>query len=230
VLFAMAVLDPEAAPGASGKEFVPLCGVVALGARAAIAPELRDRALAIFHDAADDVRFRVRESVPLALVRLGAAMGEDLAKHVIEHDWMDGYFQATAVMLAIAERPWLSTFETPDVPLDLLERAFVLARDAPRSAARYPGRKALVEALEKSPAAVGARFGRATFDRLTQWSATKHPEMRAVIAKNLEDKRLSPHRQAVAGVDRALAASKKPPRDPTLIRQGMRGRGKKRGH
>ncbi len=228
VLFAMATLDAEAAPGASGREFVPLCGVVGLGARAAADEELRDRVLPLLHDAAEDLRFRVREAVPLALVRLGAAMGEELARYVIDHDWMDGYFQATAVLLALGDRAWLSTFETPDLPLDVLERAFVLARDAPRAAARYPGRKALVEALEKIPAAVGARFGRATFDRLTQWSETKHPEMRAVIEKNLADKRLSVHREAVKGVDRALAASKKPPRDPTRIIQGMRGRGKKR--
>jgi hypothetical protein len=229
VLLEMATLDAEAAPGASGREFLPLCAVVALGARAANEAALRERVLAIFHDAAEDVRFRVREAVPLALARLGAAMGHELAAHVVEHGWMDGYFQATAVLLALGDRLWLSTFETPDAPLDLLERAFVLARDAPRSAARYPGRKALIEALEKAPAAVGARFGRATFDRLVQWSDTKHPEMRAVIEKNLADKRLSVHRQAVASVDRALEASKKPPRDPTRIIQGMRGRGKKRG-
>src|SRR5688572_17866064 len=54
LVFAMATLDPDAAPGATGREFLPLCGVVALGARAASDATLRDRALPVLHDAAED--------------------------------------------------------------------------------------------------------------------------------------------------------------------------------
>src|SRR5580658_8821068 len=66
----MATLDVDAAPGASKYEILPVCGVAALGARAASDPTAM-RALSTLHDCAEDLRFRVREQVVEALARIG---------------------------------------------------------------------------------------------------------------------------------------------------------------
>ncbi len=233
LIFEMAEMSPEVARGASPKEFLPVCGVLAVGARAMVGKEnaLRDRALALLEEKADDSRFRVREAVPLALAMIGHEMKGDLADRV--ESWMDRYFHATAVLLALGEPAWLETFpvESYYAPINLLHAAFILAHDAPRSAARYPGHKALVEALKRVPKALAKRFGVPMFDRLMIWAENvKIPEMREVILANLDDVQLKkPFADEIKSIKQAVEGSKKPPRDPSRIVQGTRGRGKKRG-
>lgn len=233
LIFEMAELSPEAARGASSAEFLPVCGVLAVGARAQIAKDeaIVDRAVALLEEKADDSRFRVREAVPFALSMIGSTLKSDLAVRV--GPWMDRYFHAAAVILALSEPAWLETFAVDDheLPIDLLHAAFMLAHDAPRSAVRYPGHKALVEALRRAPNAFVKRFGVPMFDRLQVWAGgVKIPELRETILANIEDAQLKkPFADEIQALKQAVEESKKPPRDPSRIVGGMRGRGKKRG-
>src|SRR5262245_18508366 len=93
----LATIDADYARGGTAAEFIPMCGVLAVGdlARAEADDRKRAHLLAVLHDAAEDLRFRVREMVPLALVRIGerhASLVGDL------EPWMDGYFHAAAVL------------------------------------------------------------------------------------------------------------------------------------
>lgn len=227
----MATLSPEAAPGASEKEFLPVCGILALGARAASEKKdlaLRKKAIAIMHDASEDVRFRVREIVPIALAKIGAVTGDALVHELAS--WMDGFFQAAAVLMALAQPNFLPVIDDAGAALERLDEAYALARDASRSMSRYPGRKALVDALSIAPGALAARFGVPVFDHLVTWSNTEMPELRAAIEAALVNEKLASRYAAeIKRVHAALKASLPPPRDPTLAVQGMRSRGKKRG-
>jgi hypothetical protein len=229
--FAMAALSPEAAPGASEREFLPVCGLLALGARAASEKKdttLRKKVVAILHEASEDVRFRVREIVPIALAKIGATVGDPLVYDLAS--WMDGFFQAAAVLLAMAQPNFTPVIEDADAALARLDEAYALARDASRSMSRYPGRKALVDALAIAPTALAAHFGVPVFDHLVTWSNTEMPELRLAIEAPLRNEKLaSRYAPDIKRVRAALAASLPPPRDPTMAVQGMRGRGKKRG-
>lgn len=228
LVFTLVGLDPDVARGATEHEFLPLCGVLALGARASRDPAVRRKAIEALHDAAEDPRFRVRDVVPVALARIGEAMGDELVG--LTASWTDGFFQAAAVLRALAENTWLSATKDADGVLARLDEAFLLAEKAPRAASRYPGRKALVDALATAPAAVATRYGAAVFELLARWSKTKMPELREAIEKNLRAKALAGrYGDEIAGVQGALTASRTPPRDPTLLVEGMRSRGKKRG-
>jgi hypothetical protein len=231
----LANLPPNEARGASGKEFLCVCGVLAIAHRTAEHPkdtQLVDRALTVFEERADDLRFRVREAVPLGIATVGAKFGQDLTDRFENAEWMGSYFHAAAVILALADPGWLETFGRDDyyAPINLLHDAFFLAHEAPRSAQRYPGHKALVEALSKVPKEFAKRFGLPMFDRLGIWAEqVKVPEMRDVILANLDDPNLKKrYAEETRYVRKAVEASKKPPRDPTRLIQGMRGRGKKR--
>ncbi|MBX3216420.1 MAG: hypothetical protein KF850_30560 [Labilithrix sp.] len=230
--YAMANLPPDEARGASGKEFVSMCGVLAIGARAAGAKEraVRDRALALLEERADDVRFRVRDAVPLALASLGGAMKGELVARV--EPWMDRYFHATAVIRALADPAWLETFAVDDhePPIRLLQAAYDLAHEAPRSAFRYPGHKALVEALGSAPKAVARRFAAPMFERYALWAEkAKVPELREAILANIDDTQMKKaFGEEMKRIKALVEESKGPPRDPTIIRHGTRGRGKKR--
>ncbi|HVJ95178.1 MAG TPA: hypothetical protein VM580_35615 [Labilithrix sp.] len=230
--YKMANLPPDEARGASGKEFLSMCGVLAVGARAVTAKEdtVREEALVLLEDKADDPRFRVRDAVPLALAMIGQTMKGDLAGRV--ESWMDRFFQAAAVIRALSEPMWLETFAHDDAarPIRLLDAAFVLAQEAPRSAFRYPGHKALVEALGSAPKAVARRFGQQMFEQYAVWAErVKVPELREAILANIADSQMKKSfGDDMKRIKQLVEDSKGPPRDPTIIRHGTRGRGKKR--
>jgi hypothetical protein len=223
----LATLDVESAPGATELEFLPMCGVAAAGARGASDPSSVRRMLDVLEVAAEDLRWRVREAVPPAVARIGAVRGEALLVDV--SSWMGGFFPATAVLLALARSEWLSRLDKPTLALARLEQAFDLARNAERSAERYPGYKALLVALGACPAVLAARFGPPAFDVLVRMGDVKEPMIREAIAKNLENKSLTRRFATdVMRVRRALEASAPVARDPRSYVGPTRRRGRRR--
>jgi len=221
----MATLDVDAAPGASKYEIIPMCGVAAIGTRASTDPAAM-RALATLHDCAEDLRYRVREQVIEALSRIGEVRGEPLVHDLAS--WMDGFFHAAAVLEALRNTQWLAKIASADIVLERLDEAFVLLRDAKRADARYPGFKALVEALVTSPAEAAARFGVPVFDLLAKWSASKDPDLRAIVERILRTPKLSGRfASEIARVRLALTATEAPRRDPRTYVGPTRRRGQK---
>jgi hypothetical protein len=232
IAFAMARLSADEAPGAGPREFLPVCGISALGARAATDATLRSAVITELHTHADDLRFRVRNAVIDALVHVGAVAGDALVLDVAP--WMDGYFHAAAVVTALARESWLGQMHDPAPLVARLDEAFVLARDAPRAAARYPGRKALVDVLATTPGIVAIRFGVPVFDMLVRWAVVSDPELRALLAATLIDKRLvTRFAPELARVRSALESTEPPVRNPdhdvgpTRDRSGARRRSRR---
>jgi hypothetical protein len=128
---------------------------------------------------------------------------------------MDGYFHAAAVLRALGRDGWLTQLHDAEPAIARLDDAFVLAREAPRAAARYPGRKALMEALGATPALVAARFGVPVFDMLMRWASAQDPELREVVRSSTAPAKLAArYGREVARVGAALAASEPPVRNP----------------
>jgi hypothetical protein len=222
----MASIDADAAPGGTELEILPMCGVMALGVRAARDRGAVDRALMTLHDAADDLRFRVRECVPLALARIGETMGDALLERVA--GWMDGYFHAAAVLLALADPAWLSHLQRSELAIARLNEAWTLAANAERAAQRYPGHKALVDALSAAPAALASRFGVVVLDAMIPWCQTKEPALRDAIEENLASPKLRRLALDTERVRAELAKTAIVRRDADRVVEGTRGRGKGR--
>ncbi|MGO8999495.1 MAG: hypothetical protein ACLQVI_39725 [Polyangiaceae bacterium] len=222
----MATLDVDAAPGASKYEILPVCGVAALGARAA-SDAAAMRALATLHDCAEDLRFRVRDGVADALARIGEVRGEPLVHDLAS--WMDGYFHAAAVLRALADPRWLTRIKSASAVVERLDEGFELAKNAPRATARYPGFKALIDALTVAPVEAAARFGVPVFELLARWSASKDPTLRDVVSKVLDAPKLAGRfAEEVTRTKAALVATEAPRRDPRTYVGPTRGRGRKR--
>jgi hypothetical protein len=227
VALGLARLSADLAPGGTAAEFLPVCGVYALGARAASDPRERARFVGELHARADDLRFRVRDAVVEALARVGAAAGDDLVRDVAS--WMDGYFHAAAVVRALEEEGWLSSIRDAQTVVERLDQAFVLVRDAPRSAARWPGHKALLDALATAPAAIASRLGVPILEMLARWAETRDPALREVVAAAIRSKRLAGRLGTeVRRVEAALQASKAAPRNPDHDHGPSRDRSKNR--
>jgi|HubBroStandDraft_4_1064222.scaffolds.fasta_scaffold27230_4 hypothetical protein len=209
----MCRLSADEAPGATALEFLPVCGVLALGARSAADVTARDPGLAELHACADDLRFRVRDAVVDALSQVGGAAGDSLVASVAS--WMDGYFHAAAVLRAMSREPWMSALHAGDGVVARLDEALVLVRDAPRSAVRYPGHKSLVDALAHAPAVLALRFGVPVFDLLVRWTSSSDPALRALLGASVRDKKLAGRfGPELARLRVALEASQAAPRNP----------------
>jgi hypothetical protein len=213
VAFALARLSADEAPGATAREFLPVCGVYALGARGAADGAQRARVVAELHRAADDSRFRVREAVVFSLARIGQVAGDGLLREVSA--WIDGYFHAATVLRALSQEGWLGAVHDGVAVLARLDEAFALLEGAPRAAARWPGHKELLVVIAEVPVVLALRFGVPVFDALSRWSASADPVLRGVVEKILESRRLSGRfGEEVTRVRAALEASRPPPRNP----------------
>lgn len=221
----MAKLDADVAPGGSPLEFIPLCGVLAAGAVAARQPKSRAAMIQIVHDACDDLRFRVRDVVPDALAMIGAREGGALLTEL--EPFTEGYFHAAALLRAMTSQAWLPQIADAEPAVDALVKSFELADDAPRSAVRWPGYKALVEALESSIAPLALRFGEPVFAAAAGFARTDDPHLRESIKKALSrDKKLRARFPTeLASAMGALDGATKAPRDPRSLPRPTRKRG-----
>jgi hypothetical protein len=227
VALALARLSAAEAPGATALEFLPVCGLHALGARAAADESVRPRFLAELHKHADDTRFRLREAVVRALARVGGGAGDALVRQV--SSWMDGYFHAAAVVHALASELWLANLHDPDAVISRFDEASLLIQTAPRAAARWPGHKELVVALEGSIPGIALRFGVPVFDMLVRWIGMPHPVLRDVIARTLGSHKLAGrYAPELTRVRQALDATRPPPRNPDHDVGPTRDRSRKR--
>jgi hypothetical protein len=119
------------------------------------------------------------------------------------------------VLRALGLDTWQGSLHDATAVVARLDEAFLLARDAPRSAARWPGHKALIETLARIPALVAARFGVPVFDMLVRWTATKDPVLREGVAAVLLSRKLaSRFGPEMARLDAALKSTTPAPRNP----------------
>jgi hypothetical protein len=219
----MASLSADEAPGSTALEMLPVCGVLAAGACAVRQPQARPAMLQVLHDACDDLRFRVRDAVPLALAELAKREGNALLGDL--EPFMEGYFHAAAVLAMLATTPELNDGEQVSA---LLAKTLVLIDRSPRAAERWPGYKALLVALEQSIAPLALRVGTPVLDVVAGFR-TEDPHLRALLVRALEDKRLRARLGAERDrAERSLTAQDKGPRDPRSLPRPTRRRGGRR--
>src|SRR5262245_37713406 len=175
----LAALGPEAAPKGSAREFLPCCGLAAIGRLVA---DGQTTLVPVLRAAAGDERWRVREAVAIGLQRWGDAdVGAMLA--AVE-PWTAGTpYEARAAVAAGCEPRLLTTADAVDGATRILDAATAaLARlPAPRG---EPGR-VLGAALGYGwSVAVAADPSRAlpAFER---WASAADPDVRRVVRDNL---------------------------------------------
>lgn len=223
----MVTLDADSAPGGTELEFLPMCGVYAAGFRVANDRAAEAKLLPLLHDAAEDLRFRVRDAVVAALAKIGAVRGDALV-HACGA-WMDGMFHGAAVLRALVTPAWLDAVDDGAAAAELLRTALATLADAPRSAARYPGFKALMDAVRAAPAPLALRFGAPIFDVLENFASCKDPHLRALALESIggaaATKLEARFPADVARVRAAFQATAKPVRDPRSLPGPTRRRG-----
>jgi hypothetical protein len=225
----------DAAPD-TDRAFLPIAAAHGWAARARAGRDTDEAWSALAELAADErapVRLGTREALVALATRPGGA--DELVAQALS--WLDvedreqGFGAAALVLDTLAERGLVAGVREQAALVELLSRAVAEAADAPRSAERSDARRRLLLALPAALAAVLANPGSAS--EAQRWfrqacADTTRPDVREALSRALLALRAPAHRLSAGVVEdlrRALAASTKPPRDPTRIRPGA-GRGK----
>ena len=213
--------------GRSEEEYLRIVAAAAHAARSLGEPRApAARALDALQELAEDPRHLVRLGVVEALRTRIGARGEAAAIELAA--WTDGYLQAHVALEALADRTLLAALPSGDAVLARLEEAFALADASPRAAERSQGMRLLRQGMPAQIAAFAARFPEA-LAWLEEKTASKRPETREVVADAIAAVRRAVVSDAEAArLSALLAASGKPPRDPSRIVAGMRKRSRGR--
>jgi hypothetical protein len=176
----LAALGPDAAPSGTALEFLPCCGVVAVGRLVADG----DRSLvALLRAAAGDQRWRVRESVAIAMQRWGDA---DVAAMLAAIEpWAAGgtALEARAAVAASCEPRLLRSTDAVEATARILDAATrrLVALDRPRG---EPGR-VLGAALGYGWSVAIAAGPAAVLPGFEAWAASPDPDVRRLVRENL---------------------------------------------
>ena len=175
----LAALGPEAAPAGTAGEFLPCCGNAAIGRLIA---EGEVALLARLREAAGDPRWRVRESVAIALQRWGDADVRAMLAAV--EPWASGTpFEARAAVAAICEPRLLSTRPAVDGAVRILDAATALLAGLAKPR-REPGR-VLGAALGYGWSVAVAADPSAVLPAFSRWAGVDDADVRRVVASNL---------------------------------------------
>jgi len=181
----LAALSPDATPPGTALEFLPCCGVVAVGRLVA---EGETGLIGLLHDTANDPRWRVRESVAIALQRWGDTdVGTMLG--AIE-SWPAGsLFEARASVAAACEPRLLRTGPAVQAAVRILDRSTARLVAIPRPRGE-PGR-VLGAALGYGWSVAVAANPAETLPAFEPWAGSGDPDVRRLIRENLSKARFA---------------------------------------
>lgn len=230
----LAALAREEAEADTARAFLPIAA--AFGYAARLKSDPRDAWDGVRELAADDrapVRIGLTEALHAFSAR--AAGNVDLlvahAAEWLELDDRDHVYAAQAIALdVVAASRGLQGLENPSALTDWLGRVLEHVGDAPRADERSPARRKLLTALPAALAETASSL-REGIPWLTERIAdAPHPDLRAMFERAIDELRRGSRAQnapTLEALRSALTSTKKPPRDPSRIREGTTGRGKK---
>lgn len=226
------VRDFAALDADDGTPYVFLPMVAAYALAAAFGPDERAaaRALEALGELGEDDRSVVRRAVEDALA--GAAPqypgGVDALVGALL-PWCGSFSRASVALGVIGDRRLLDAAHDELALVGAIDAATATLEGAPRAKERDPGRRRLLEALPRTVTSAAAA-SRAVAEWLALRAATsRHADVRRALEEVVSRLRNRGERKAErTAAASALDASAPEPRDPTLLREGMRSRGKKR--
>jgi hypothetical protein len=181
----LAALGPDEAPAGTTLEFLPCCGNAAIGrliveGDAGLVGRLRV--------AAADPRWRVRESVAIALQRWGDADTPAMVAAV--EPWAAGTpFEARAAVAAICEPRLLASAAAVEGAVRVLDGATTLLAAMPRPRGE-PGR-VLGAALGYGWSVAVAADADLALPAFVRWAGSDDPDVRRLVASNVAKARFA---------------------------------------
>lgn len=225
LLAAMRACHDDVAPHGHVDEFLAMCGIAGTGARAAADPKARKKMMEPLAEAARDPRARIRLEVTTAMIAIALAVGPSIADTL--RTWIaedDAYF-AQAALEVISNADVLPVLGV-ETAAELLDSIYARVAEQSRSGRRAEGFNRLLRALAVAPGTMVARYPQLA-DVVEKYAQNKDEDVRMVVAELVPVIKKGRAHDRAAAIESALAAAKKPSRDPRWDRlPGKRGRGR----
>ena len=225
LLAAMNAFHDDIAPHGHVDEFIAMCGIAGIGARAAADAKARKRLLEPLIEAARDPRARIRLEVTHAMIAIGLQVGPTIADTL--RTWVeDNDAYLTQAALEIISNVEILPMLGAERAAELLDGIYKRVAEQSRSGRRAEGFARLLRALAIAPGTMVARFPQLA-DVVETHAKNKDEDVRLVVAQLVEVIKKGRAHDRAAAIEAALAATKKPSRDPRWDRlPGKRGRGR----
>jgi len=192
VIVEMASISPSKAPANTPKEYLPVCGIVAMGALLAQGlPRPRKRAaLGAIRKAASDPRWRSREAAAMALQLIGEK--DPAALRDIVGQWLPGaaLLEMRAIAAGLAHPPLLGD---ADFTLFCLETSRTILKEAARTPAASRRRddfRVLRQGLGYALSVFAEKSPREGFRLLEETASSGDADLQWIVRENLKKNRL----------------------------------------
>jgi len=193
VIVEMASISPSKAPANTPKEYLPVCGIVAMGALLGQGlPRPRKRAaLAAIRKAASDPRWRTREAAAMALQLIGEK--DPSALREIVGAWLPGAtpLEMRAIAAGLAHPPLLGD---ADFALFCLETSRVILKEAariPAASRRGDDFRVLRQGLGYALSVFVEKRPREGFQLLEETASSVDGDLSWIVRENLKKNRLA---------------------------------------
>ncbi len=184
----LADISSNEAPVNNPKEFLPFCGVVAIGAIGSVRATFYRKAFTFLRKLANDPRWRTREAVAMGIQKLVAKQSKNTLKGleswIEKNDWL----AMRAVAAGVAEPALLRDQPTAIGALELHKRIFAqILAIRERKSDEF---KTLRQALGYSLSVVVCAIPKEGFEYMQQLIDSQEADMLWVIKENLKKNRL----------------------------------------
>ncbi len=185
-------VDAASAPVNHRREFLPFCGILALGAMHARADAARRAQIhAALTRAANDPRWRMREAAAMAAQRIG---GHDFdAVQALVRTWVStGQPELLrASLAALADAPLLAADGRAAFALEMADLACEAYAAGDSSTRNEEPWRILRKGLEYAPSVFVAAAPAPGFALLRRWAESRQPDIRKIVVANLRKTRLA---------------------------------------
>jgi hypothetical protein len=189
------------------REFVPFCGAVGIGALGAASPTLFGRAITALRALANDTRWRMREAVPMALVRLTATHRQEVLSALEQWAAEGSLLEMRAVAAGVAEPALLKDRATARTALELHET--ILERVSELDDRKSDEFRALRKGLGYTLSVVIRALPEEGFALMRQLAAAQDKDVLWIVKENLKKNRLiKNYATEVESIKSSLGAAK----------------------
>lgn len=171
------------------EEFLPFCGIIALGRIGKIDSTKESDVIELIKNSAQDERWRIREAVAMAIQEMMDIRPEAIIKTLQAWANEDNYLIHRAVAAGLAEPRFMKNREIARISLDIHKA--ILDRIAREPARRDTEYQALVKGLCYTLSVIITGIEDEGFTYLETLIETGHPVMIKIVRENLKKKRLA---------------------------------------
>lgn len=185
-------IPAEEAPTNNPEEYLPFCGILALGAHYCYADEdIRNLIMDQFKTAMNDKRWRTREGAAMGLQKIAEKDFNPIRKYFSMWYHSSNYLEKRAFVAALAHPPILKNKEIARFSLKMSEDILNDILSSSKASRQSEDFSVLSKGLQYALSVFVADLPEEGFDLLKKYAVLNDPDLKKIIKSNLGKSRLT---------------------------------------